>query len=149
MDPQYHDSSPNRQSHEGFFPEASQTSVRLPEALGRALDAIADADREWFKQRVRRWRVRRTQAAERHSNAAVLSFDPRHGGCAGCGACQSWVMVLASPSGNIRLRCFFGGSRTRRPEDLLPGAADALAAQDDAAFVQALAPYLRAAGGNR
>lgn len=52
--------------------------VTLPERLGKALDAVTDADRAWLKQRVgRRWRISPAEAVETDEEFFAAVPQPR------------------------------------------------------------------------
>ena len=121
-------------------------TLKLPPAVGKAMEAVAGpkgSDRAWFEARPgRRWRIRPSEPAE-HQTHELLDLMTADGSLGhGCGRCQPYVLVLTSPSLDIRLR-FFGADPSLVPTDWM---VEAISAETDAAFVRAVAPYLRGRG---
>ena len=120
------------QRHRGHRPP----QVTLPPALGKAVEAVADADRRWFREHPgRRWYVRPTAVADIEAFGVAGLFDPRAGHL--CLTCEPYTLVWTLPSRKGR----FWTTVDRpfaRPDDVLPGLSLVLQADDDTSFKLAM-----------
>lgn len=114
---------------------------RLPEPLGSAVDAVREADRQWFDGHPdKRWRVRGMYPAERALNEHVAARTVGLG-CS-CERCAPFVLVVSSPSRTVRWKCASAGDPFCDPRRLCPWLDPALDAADDEGFMRAVLPYL-------
>jgi hypothetical protein len=116
--------------------------------LNEQMEAVNDRDRRRLVEGRSRWYIRATEQAELDKAAEQIASS------AGIPVVPIFfatnVLVIASPSRQIRVRFFFDGPQDRRPDDITPMAVRLLSANTDEEFGRRISHMAgRVAGGGQ